>query len=282
MSKGLIILLGLTLLAILGYFCIYQHRTEIQNDVQTRTVASLAIEGLKDINVSIDGRDVALTGKVASNKIRKRAGKLVKNVYGVRTVNNRLVVVIPKSDPDEEVIEQPEPMTTSEEPPIIEEPPTVEELPIIEEPSTVEELPIEQPETVLATPKLEPLPEYTCQQDFDLLLSTNKIHFATNSAEIETSSYNLLNDLVEVTKQCPDAEIEIGGHTDSRGKDEYNLRLSQERASAVLSYLVSKGIDSSQLTAVGYGESQPIADNETEEGLAKNRRIEFKVKGLQP
>ena len=253
MSKGLIILLGLILLAILGYFCIYHHNTRIQSDIHARTIVAVTPEGLGETNVSTDGRDITLIGEVASEQIKAQAEKLAWDVYGVRTVDNQLVVSAPvyepEPEPDPEVIEEPEPEI------------------------------VEQPKVILA-PKLEPLPEYTCQQDFDLLLSTNEIHFATNSAEIETSSHSLLDDLTDVAKQCPDAKIEIGGHTDSRGSDEYNLRLSQERASSVVAYLINKGIDATRLTAVGYGESVPIADNETEEGLAKNRRIEFNVKGL--
>ncbi|MGI9227882.1 MAG: OmpA family protein [Gammaproteobacteria bacterium] len=249
MGKGLLVLLGLIALAILGYFCIYQHKNDIQEDIHTRTVAAVTPEGLGDANVTAHGRDVTLTGEVASEEIKSQAEKLALDVYGVRTVDNQLVLVAPElePEPETEIIEEPE---------------------VVEEPKAV------------APPKLEPLPEYTCQQEFDFLLSSNEIHFATNSANIEASSNNLLNDLVDVAKQCLESKIEIGGHTDSRGSDDYNLRLSQERATSVMSYLVNKGIDPSQLSAIGYGESIPIADNETEEGLAKNRRIEFNVKGL--
>jgi len=89
-----------------------------------------------------------------------------------------------------------------------------------------------------------------------------------------------LSDLIEVANQCPEANIEIGGHTDSSGNDDYNQRLSQERASSVMNYLISNGIESNRLKAVGYGENNPIADNESTEGMAKNRRIEFNVEGL--
>ena len=92
---------------------------------------------------------------------------------------------------------------------------------------------------------------------------------------------SLLNDLVNVAKQCPDTNIEIGAHTDSRGSNDHSLRLlSQTRAASVMAYLVNKGINAYRLTAAGYAETAPIADNNTDEGLAKNRRIEFNVKGL--
>ena len=69
--------------------------------------------------------------------------------------------------------------------------------------------------------------------------------------------------------------IEVAGHTDSRGSDEYNINLSQRRADAVRNYLISKGIAADRLTAKGYGESQPVADNATDEGRFKNRRVEL-------
>jgi len=83
---------------------------------------------------------------------------------------------------------------------------------------------------VIQAPKLEPLPEFTCQQDFNTLLSSKEINFATNSSDIDASSNHLLGGLIEAANQCPEAKIEIGGHTDSRGSDDYNLRLSQARA----------------------------------------------------
>ena len=83
--------------------------------------------------------------------------------------------------------------------------------------------------------------------------------------------------MAAVAANCPEASISIEGHTDSQGPDVYNQDLSERRASAVVDYLVSQGIDATRLSAVGYGETNPIADNETREGRAINRRIEFSV-----
>jgi OOP family OmpA-OmpF porin len=71
-------------------------------------------------------------------------------------------------------------------------------------------------------------------------------------------------------------KVEIGGHADSRGSDEHNMKLSQARAESVRDYLISQGVPAEQLTAMGYGETMPIGDNNTEEGRAKNRRVELK------
>ena len=105
----------------------------------------------------------------------------------------------------------------------------------------------------------------------------NSIQFETGKAELKTSSYALLKDLVEIMTLKPSMKIMIGGHTDSDGDDATNLVLSQKRADAVKNYLIGKGIDAKRIIAIGYGETKPVADNATPEGKAKNRRTEVKV-----
>ena len=83
---------------------------------------------------------------------------------------------------------------------------------------------------------------------------------------------------MNIGESCPDIKVWVTGHTDSVGDREYNIRLSQQRADVVIEYLVGKGMDRARLTAIGFGYSQPVADNATEEGRAKNRRIEFRVR----
>jgi len=107
---------------------------------------------------------------------------------------------------------------------------------------------------------------------------TNEIYFAFNSDEIRPESYPVLDAVGRIIKKHSDWEVEIEGHTDAVGSDEYNQGLSERRAKSVKKYLVSKfDLNSSAITTVGYGESKPIADNNTEEGRAKNRRVEFKI-----
>lgn len=120
-----------------------------------------------------------------------------------------------------------------------------------------------------------------CQQKFNDLLAKGKINFATGKADITPDSLALMNNIVETAKQCPKAEFEVAGHTDSTGALSMNLSLSERRAQSVVDYLVAKGIDTKKFTAKGYGPNQPIGDNSTEEGRAKNRRIEFHVKALK-
>ncbi|MDX1702484.1 MAG: OmpA family protein, partial [Melioribacteraceae bacterium] len=108
-------------------------------------------------------------------------------------------------------------------------------------------------------------------------LSFSNINFEYNSAELTGDSKLILDNVVHVLEKLDTLNIEIQGHTDSDGSDIYNQNLSERRAASVKNYLVSSGINPDRLSSKGYGEKNPIAENTTEEGKAKNRRIEFKV-----
>ncbi|MEO1381410.1 MAG: OmpA family protein, partial [Pseudomonadota bacterium] len=101
--------------------------------------------------------------------------------------------------------------------------------------------------------------------------------FATGQASIEAASFGLLDRLSYTARACPDTRFEVGGHTDSDGDEASNERLSLQRAEAVVDYLVSSGVQDNRLSAIGFGESNPIASNDTAEGKARNRRIEFNI-----
>ena len=101
------------------------------------------------------------------------------------------------------------------------------------------------------------------------------VNFEFDSAKLTSDSYDTLDRAAKSLKEWPEIRVEVGGHTDSDGEDEYNRTLSQSRSEAVRDYLVSKGVQASRLEAKGYGESRPVADNGTAEGRAKNRRVEL-------
>lgn len=103
------------------------------------------------------------------------------------------------------------------------------------------------------------------------------IQFESGRDVIKTSSYKILNDVANIMTANPSYKLGINGHTDSQGKDDLNLKLSEKRAQAVKKYLENKGVNSSRLTAKGHGETKPVADNGTRAGRAINRRVEFKV-----
>lgn len=114
-----------------------------------------------------------------------------------------------------------------------------------------------------------------CVDEINTVLHERKISFDPGSSELDTSGRAVVDRLAEILKVCNKAKMEIAGHTDSQGREEMNLNLSQSRADAVLQGLIARRVLTTGLMAVGYGEVTPIADNDTEEGREANRRIEF-------
>jgi OmpA-OmpF porin, OOP family len=110
-----------------------------------------------------------------------------------------------------------------------------------------------------------------------LTVRLKNIYFDFDKTTLKSESFVELNKVVEFLKSNPTVEIEISGHTDSKGSDDYNLNLSQGRSQSVVDYIAGQGIDAFRLTAHGYGESKPIDTNNTEDGRANNRRVEFTV-----
>jgi outer membrane protein OmpA-like peptidoglycan-associated protein len=105
----------------------------------------------------------------------------------------------------------------------------------------------------------------------------DNVHFDTGKSSIKSSSHDELKELVEFLKLKPEIKIEIGGHTDNVGAELANQTLSQKRANSVMKYLVEHGVSSRRLIAKGYGESAPVADNNTEKGKKLNRRTEVRI-----
>ncbi|MDQ1315720.1 MAG: Membrane protein [Pseudomonadota bacterium] len=101
------------------------------------------------------------------------------------------------------------------------------------------------------------------------------VNFDFDKATLRQEDVSDLDKNVEALKAWGDVDIEVAGHTDSMGSDAYNMRLSRQRAEAVRNFLISRGVAANRLTAEGYGEAQPVADNATEEGRFKNRRVEL-------
>jgi outer membrane protein OmpA-like peptidoglycan-associated protein len=104
-----------------------------------------------------------------------------------------------------------------------------------------------------------------------------KVLFGFDRSDLGTNAATNLDKLINVLNKYPDTDIEIIGHTDNKGTDDYNQGLSQRRANSVSAYLKNHGITSSRVSTKGMGESDPIASNETEEGRAQNRRVEFVI-----
>lgn len=105
-----------------------------------------------------------------------------------------------------------------------------------------------------------------------------KILFDFDSSALKAASQAQLDQVAGVLAKYPETNIVVKGHTDAKGSDEYNQRLSERRASAVMNYLEDQGVGGSRMTARGYGESMPVASNDTEAGRAENRRVELSIK----
>jgi outer membrane protein OmpA-like peptidoglycan-associated protein len=111
------------------------------------------------------------------------------------------------------------------------------------------------------------------KEDLDQL--KKGIQFKTGSAKLTKNSYSTLNDIADLMNKIPEANLEVQGHTDNKGSDAKNQKLSESRAQAVVTYLQKRGVNSDRLRAVGYGPSKPIADNGDAAGRAQNRRVEL-------
>lgn len=109
-------------------------------------------------------------------------------------------------------------------------------------------------------------------------LAAKGIYYKSNSAEIDSLSYGNLNEIVNLMLARPELLLEIEGHTDNIGSEKANLKLSQARADACKNYFINTGIEESRISSIGYGDMMPIADNETEDGRAQNRRTVFELK----
>ena len=129
-----------------------------------------------------------------------------------------------------------------------------------------------------AQPELPPPPPKKAKIVEEKIEISEKVQFEYNKAEILEVSHDLLNDVATVMKQHPEVKkIRIEGHASSEGDDDYNMKLSEKRAKAVMDYLISAGVDPARMESAGYGEERPIASNDTEEGREKNRRVEFNI-----
>jgi outer membrane protein OmpA-like peptidoglycan-associated protein len=106
---------------------------------------------------------------------------------------------------------------------------------------------------------------------------SEKILFAYDKSDLTSAAEGNLDKLVTILKEYPDTNIEVQGHTDSNGSDDYNMKLSERRASEVSAYLRGRGVTGSRLTTKGYGETAPVADNGSDEGRAQNRRVTFLI-----
>jgi OOP family OmpA-OmpF porin len=114
----------------------------------------------------------------------------------------------------------------------------------------------------------------------ETVLRSGQIQFETGKTTLRPSSYPALDRLAAAAKKCAVTDIEVGGHTDSRGARSMNLMLSKKRAQAVVAYLTKKGVPAQHLTAIAHGSTKPLVSNATPAGMRRNRRVDLTIKGL--
>ena len=249
-----ILLFGALLWYLLFSYVSANEAASIQEDILGRSTAALATQAhLVGITSSVDGRDVLLSGVVANEEHKLQAEQIAFNTKGVRTVRNEITVgkvdlkikpVAPKYNLRSSAKVEPLP----------------DSFPSLEEENT------EQVVTDLAN----------AQKAIDAL-DLSSISFLLGSATLTENATTTLTQVVDALNQHPELRLHVEGHTDNTGDPNFNLALSTERAQSVVNYLVSQGIQDSRLVAEGFGDRQPIASNDTKEGRAQNRRIEFKL-----
>jgi len=213
---------------------------EDRTEINEIVESSLTRVGYGDIRVRVEGRKVTLSGEVPTRADVVAAGAVVNSMSQVATVDNRLTFA---GQPElGDLGENTGPVASS---------------------------PISGGVTSKADLQL--------QASLSGIAARDPIRFETGRNELTADSAPTITQIAQLMADNPGLRIEIGGHTDSDGAEDANLALSQSRADAVLAALIAAGVPDDRMVSIGYGPSQPVATNETGEGKARNRRIEFLV-----
>lgn len=289
MSRTAVILIGALLFALLTFMCITNKASDIQADIQARITNVLSNNTpTRWAAAKVDGRDVILTGVAPSEVLQQQTIDIVSDLAGVVDVDNQMTVASLESQlyppissnkaanekiDEKNVVEnggskidsEPEQQQKNALEPDIMEP--------LDESQEVE-LEKAKPETQQSRVKSKP--KIYCKSQFNQFVTTQTIAFSTNSFDIESQAKVVIYNLLQFADVCPDSIVEVAGHTDSKGNDAYNYRLSKQRAQSVVEMLIKNGIRADRLHMEGYGETKPISDNNSAQGQANNRRIELK------
>ena len=260
MSRPALVLLGLAGLALLVAAAVAVLQPRIEADLAGRVTTALAVSGAGGASAALSGRDVTLSGTVASEPDRVRAVAAAGRVRGVRTVRDRLGVVdrpvrqatggVPDStaaDSDAAGTDSAAAQAGLDQ--------------VAASPDAARDAAVRQAEAALR-----------------ISLSDGRIEFETATHRITPESRALLDRAAAVFLRFPAVAADVRGHTDDEGDTRTNRRLSTRRAEATRDYLVSKGVDAARLAPRGLGAAEPVGDNATEAGRARNRRVVFSLR----
>ncbi len=243
------LILGLSGLIAL-YWVAKKNKAEfIQNDLSIKSNYLLSVLKVGSVVVIFDGRDAVLTGEVESSKRAGEIESIIASIDGIRTLNNQLIIKIVGEQSSLQAVASKSKVQSTSKP-----------FNKVEQESSAQ---VDSPKNEL-------------QHDINTL-DLSEITFLFGSDEISEQGKAILYNIAQKLKENEEYEILVEGYTDNIGDDGFNIYLSQLRAQSVKNYLISQGISAYRLNAVDYGESIPIASNNTKEGRARNRRIEFQV-----
>ena len=356
MSRTFITLLGLFIVALLVFFCVRRHAPAIQGDIHSRTSLALSTAPTQWAKVSVDGRNILLTGVAPSSLLRNKAGEIAQSVLGVMAVDNQITIAESPSisiiQPDSDPLLVSPYLSSFTKKNI--DPPSIELSGFV--PSEAERLAlIRHAEQIVGVGNVTDLLEIangapsgwlqaskvaitklglfnsgvvkltdtqinlsgevntgvkntieaglqtllpanfnvnsnltvpvaiiveqaisSCSNTFNVQVPDSIIHFLTDSVSLEQATSAVITNVLDFSVSCPNSIVQVAGYTDARGSRVYNMNLSKYRAQAVVDLLIAKGMSANRLAVVGFGEDMPLADNSTDAGQAKNRRIELK------
>ncbi len=309
MKRWLILALGTLLILILSYITFLNKKESITHELLSQAQIIKKNPAFKDVYIKLKGegfaltREIMLLGSVSSEDEKALASNLLKDIKGITKVNNILKVKTLKpiikeveiANTPKEVLQEEQKVDIATTEISKEENSsydlnrtkiTLEDSNIstkdknnTTELNSTNQQAIEKIDTNLTKENNE-INQSNCQEQLNNILSKRKIQFAHNSSNIEKSSYQQLDQISTILKECS-SNIIIDGYSDNRGNAKYNQRLSQQRANKVKLYLISKGIDKKSIKAFGHGAENPIASNATKQGREQNRRIEFTIKRIK-
>lgn len=284
MSVAKKISLLVLLLLLLMVSCVYFHVNEIIEEQEAEAGVISTPEPTKKVSDYIDSTLKAISEKFSSSdekttpskiEVKEESTPLEQDESATKEIEVKEET--PVDTQEEQETQKQEVVITSESTKAIKEEKSATNDEI--QTSTNTETEVEKvAATVVEVESVEPIKSFeSIQEEINTLVAKNRIIFKRLSTDVTTESLVTIEKIAELLKEYKDIKIEIGGHTDAKGDEEVNAYVSKHRALSVRKLLIKEGVSEDRLTAKGYGESQPLVDNDAQGYSIKNRRVEFKI-----